>query len=170
MKKLQILSPGFLVTIFCLLITCAAHAAKKPSAAECNASLTVTTTDIDFGTYVGGATGTIVMDPAGNLTPTNVTLVGGGATAATYTIGNSNPLIDCSGRNIAITGIPTQIAISGAVPTPTIIIDTLVTNIAPKTKFKTSKVNPITIGATLRADAGDPPDFYTGPFDVTFSY
>lgn len=169
MKNLQLSSSRFLVTIFCLLITRVAYAAPPPTAAECNASLTVTTTDIDFGAYAGGTTGTIVMDPAGNLTPTNVNLLGGGATAATYTIGNSNPLIDCSGRNITITGIPTQIAISGASPT-TIIIDTLVTNIAPKTKFKTSKVNPVTIGATLHAVAGDPPDSYTGPFDVTFSY
>ena len=111
------------------------------------------------------------MDPAGNVTsPEGINLLGG-STAASYTIGNnSNPPIDCSGRQITITVIPTQINISGGAPTSTIIIDTLVTNIAPKKKFKTSSINPITIGATLRADAGDPTGFYTGPFDVTFSY
>ena len=171
MKTLQILSSRSLATTLCLSITCTAYAGPPPPAADCNASLTVTTTDINFGSYVGGTTGTIIMDPVGNVTsPDGITLVGGGSTAATYTIGNSNPLIDCSGRQLTITVIPTQIIISGGVPTSTIIIDTLVTNIAPKTKFKTSDTNPLTIGATLHADAADPLGLYTGPFNVTFEY
>ena len=167
MKKLQILSPGFLVTIFCLLITCTAYAKKPPSAAQCEAGLTWTETGMDFGSYVGGVAGTIVMDATtGAMTPAGVVLVGGSAgTPLTFTFANS--VNGCDKKNINIT-LPAGITISNAASN--VIINNLITSISPKTKFKLMNTDTITIGGTLNAGAADAVGTYNGNNLFGFSY
>ena len=166
MKKLHIFSPGFLVPIFCLLITHAVHA-KKPTAAQCETGLTWTETGMDFGSYIGGAAGTIVMDATtGAMTPVGVVLVGGSAgTPLTFTFANS--VKGCDNKNINIT-LPAGITISNA--GSNVIINNLITSIFPKTKFKLNNTATITIGGTLNAGAADAVGTYNGNNLFDFSY
>lgn len=168
MNNMKILYSKFLVTIFCLLISGMISAATPPPAV-CEAALSWTTTEMDFGNYVGGTNGTITMDPdTAALTPVGVVLVGGGTVAAaTYVFTTTNA--DCLKSFINIT-LPADISINDSGPTSTIIINNLVTSIAPQTKFKLSKLNTIKIGGTLNATSTDTPDAYVGPFTVIFSY
>ena len=168
MERLQTLSLKYLVTSYCLLLSTMAFAAATPSPAVCEAGLSWTTEEMDFGNYVGGTTGTITMDPAGVLTNVGVVSVAGGTVRpAKYVFTNSNP--DCLKGMITIT-LPVDINIYDSGSTSTIIINNFVTSIAPNTKFKLTKTNTITIGGTLNATNTNTPDSYTGPLTVIFSY
>lgn len=166
MKKLQILSSKFLVMIFCLLTVHAAHA-KKPSKAQCEAGLQVTVTDMDFGSFVGGTSGTIVLDTTGTMTHTGVIPVGGTVgVAATYDL---VALKGCDKKKITFVmpGTITINNVSGS-PSTTLTITNLVTDL-PKNPFKVKDVSTIKIGGTLTVNSGGTQAPYTGPFDVTFT-
>ena len=169
MKNLQMLSSRFFLTIFCLLITGAVYAAPPPTAAQCEAMLQVTVTDMDFGTYLGGTSGTIVMDTTGAMTYIGVVPVGGTVgVAATYDL--VAPGKNCDKRDITFT-MPTSITInniSGS-PATTITINNLVTDL-PSNPFQARNVSTVRIGGTLNAAAGDAQAPYTGPFDVSFTF
>jgi len=157
------------VTIICLLITGEANAAPPPSAAECEAMLQVTVTDMDFGTYVGGTSGTIVMDTTGAMTYAGVVPVGGTVgVPATYDL--VAPGKNCDKRKITFTmpGTITINNVSGSPPT-TLTINNLVTDL-PANPFKVRDVSTIRIGGTLTVTAADAQAPYTGPFDVSFTF
>lgn len=169
MKNLHMLFSRLLPTIFCFLITGAAYAAPPPSAAECEAMLQVTVTDMDFGTYIGGTSGTIVMDTTGAMTFIGIVPVGGTVgVAATYDL--VAPGKNCDKRNITFT-MPTSITISNisGAPATTVTISNLVTDL-PSNPFQVRNVSTIRIGGTLNAGAGDARAPYTGPFDVSFTF
>lgn len=166
-----------IVVVICFIITQTTHAAKPVTppgapltAAECDALLQVSVTPgMDFGSYVGGTTGTIVMDVNGLMAYSGVVPAGAAAgTPATYNL--TNPGKGCDRFTITITVIPANITMSDTGPTSTVTINNLVTSVAPTNQF-TLKTTPIvTIGGTLNATATDAADTYTGSFDVVFSY
>ena len=169
MKKLQMSYSKFLVTIFCLLITPVANAAPPPTAAQCEAMLQVTVTDMDFGSYVGGTSGTIVMDATGAMTYSGIIPVGGTmGIPATYDL--VAPGKNCEKRDITF-AMPTSITINNVSGSPatTITITNLVTDL-PSNPFQVRNVPTIRIGGTLTATSGDSQAPYTGPFDVSFTF
>lgn len=169
MKNLIMFTSRNLVTIFFLLNTDVIHAGRPPPplAAVCDAALTITSTAVmDFGSYIGGTTGTIVMSAVdGTMTYTGVTpVVAAPGVAATFELTTTNK--DCQNGNLTL---PASITIdnSGA----PITINNL--SIDPNTynfRVKSNKAYILNIGGTLQAVAGDAPGTYTGPFDITFTY
>ena len=152
-----------------LLFSHLAYSAPPPSAAECEAMLQVTVTDMDYGTYLGGSSGTIVMDTTGAMTYAGVVPVGG-TVGVPATFDLVAPGKNCDKRNITFT-MPASITmsnISGA-PATTITITNLVTDL-PVNPFQVRNVSTIRISGTLTATAGDAQAPYTGPFDVNFDF
>lgn len=169
MKKLQILSSRVLVIIFNLLITHVVHAGGKPpplTAAECEAALLVTPTEMNFGSYVGGTSGTIMMDVAtGNMSYSGVVPVGStvGVPAA-FDLVQTIP--QCKNKDVIFT-MPGSIAIINGGTTVSI---TSLTNDLPGATFVVGNGITIMMAGTLNATAGDPTGTYNGNFDVTFTY
>lgn len=155
--------------IFCLLITHAVHA-KKPTKAECEAMLQVTVTDMDFGTYVGGTSGTIVMDTTGAMTYTGGIVPVGGTVGVAATYDLVAPGKGCDKKKVTFTmpGTITINNVSGSPPT-TLTINNLVTDL-PQNPFKVKDISTIKIGGTLNVNSGDAQAPYTGPFDVSFTF
>ena len=171
MKNLKILSSKFLVTIFCLLIINLKLAgAAPPTTAECNAAVNIaTTTSMDFGSYIGGTTGTIAMPPVIGGAMVYSTVIGAPESAAmptTFELTTSLP--QCGNGNLVV---PPSITIANGGPSITITIDLITEIDPPTTNFKLGKKPYIlTIGGTLQAVAGNAPGTYTGPLDVFFTY
>lgn len=160
----------YLVMCICVFIAPVAVAAPGPpaSAAECDRDLQIAVTEMDFGSYVGGAAGTIVMDATGVMIPSGIVLLGGGGVAATFDLTPVGK--NCDKRTVTLT-LPNSITmnnISGS-PGTTITITNLVTNI-PGTTFRIKDYPQITIGGTLTATTGDAHAPYTGNFDVGFTF
>ena len=151
-----------------LLFSHLAYSAPPPSAAECDALLQITVTDMDFGSYIGGTTGSIVMDTTGAMTHTGV-IPASGSIGVPITIDIVAPGKNCDKRNITFT-MPTSITInniSGSPPT-SITISNLVSDL-PTNPFQVRNVNQINIGGTLNATTGDAEAPYSGPFSVTLT-
>ena len=180
MYRPGILPSSPLVTTFCLLITCAeyltpaisappANPGKPPplTPAVCEAGLSVTTTQMDFGTYTDG-TGTIIMDVTGNLThsiglmpvPSSATV----GTPAAFALVQNVP--QCKNRAVIFT-MPAQFDMSsgGSIVT----IDDL-SNDLPGATFTVGNGITIMMGGRLNATAGDALGTYNGVFNVTFEY
>lgn len=167
MKKLQMSYSKFLVTIFCLPLMHVAHSAQ-PTSQQCEDMLQVTVTDMDFGSYVGGTSGTIVMDATGAMVHTGVVPVGG-TVGVTATYDLVAPGKNCDKKKFLFT-MPASITISNisGAPATTLIITNLVNNLI-KNPFQVQKVNQIKIGGTLTVTSGDAQAPYSGPFDVSFT-
>ena len=173
MNNLRILFSRLLVMVFCLLILRVVHAAQPtgvgppPTDAECDAMLEVTpSTDMDFGSFVGGASGTIVMDATGAMIHTGVVPVGGAAgTPATFNL--VAPGKNCDKVNYFL-NMPNSITISDG-NSGTLTITNLVSDLSTN-PFRVKEVQQIKIGGTLTVTTGAAQASYTGPFDVTFTF
>ena len=170
MNCLRILPSRSLVTTFCLLITCAAHTAPgiPGPPPPCEDQLVVAVTNMDFGSFVSGATGSIEMDATGAMVATGLILVGGSSgtpIAFDLTIPTS-----CKNKDVFF-AMPTSFTISnlsGGPPT-TFTISNLVSDL-PTNPFRVSDVPKIMVGGTLTVStmtAAEAP--YSGPFAFTFT-
>lgn len=169
MNCLRTLFSKSLVTIFCLLITHAANAAKL-TPADCEDALDVTPTEMDFGSYVDG-TGTIIMDIAtGNLThsaglmpvPTSATV---GIRAAFSLV---TTRAQCKNKEVIFT-MPPGNSFDMTNGGSTVTIDNLVNDL-PTATFTVGNGYTIMMAGTLNATAGDAKGTYNGGFNVTFTY
>ena len=163
MKNIQMYS-RFLVTIFCLLITCAAHAAPTTSA-DCDAALTVSATQMNFGTYIEGSSGQIIVnldDTLTNLGP----LTPGPQTgaAAAFLLGTTLP--QCKQKDVTFT-MPSIFSMTNGVTT-TNVYDT--TNDLPGPTFVVGQGFTIKMGGTITVTPGDTPGPYFGSINELFSY
>ncbi len=171
MKNLNIVTSKLFVTIFCLLIINLKHAgAGLPTPEECNAAVNIATkTSMDFGSYIGAATGTIAMPPVIGGAMVYSTVIGAPESAAmptTFELTTSLP--QCGNGNLVL---PASITIANGGPSITITINPNTEIDPPTTNFKLSKKAYIlTIGGTLQAVAGSASGTYTGPLDITFIY
>ena len=168
MKNLKISTSSLFVTIFCLIITDVAHAAPPvPPASDCQAALIITNTaDMDFGSYIGGTTGTIVMSPVDGAMTYSGVIPFGSTTgmAATFELTTTNK--DCRDGDLTL---PASITIynSGA----PITINNLAIEPPDYTfRVRSNKTYVLTIGGTLQAVLGDAVGPYTGSFDIFFTY
>jgi len=172
MKNLKILSSEFLVTKLYLLIIFSPYAGAAPPPpppAECEAALvTSNPTDMDFGSYVGGTTGTIAMPALGGAMVYSGVIPVGAGTGVAATFDLTTTQRNCRRLDLTIT-LPASITIlNGGVP---ITINNLVMD--PTTnpiRVRRNRTYTLSIGGTLQAVAGDAPGPYTGPFDVFFTY
>ena len=124
---------------------------------------------MDFGSYVGGTSGTIVMETTGAMVHTGV-IPASGSVGTPITIDLVAPGKNCDKRNITFT-MPTSITInniSGS-PATAITITNLISDL-PSNPFKVKDVSQINIGGTLNATAGDAHAPYAGPFTVFFTF
>ena len=172
MKSLKIMTSRSLVATLCLLVTCTAHAGggPPPTAAQCEAALQVTVIDMDFGSFIGGTTGTIVMDATGAMVPTGgIVLVGGAVgTPATYNLVAVGK--NCDKRDVTF-AMPASITISNVGGPPDITITNLVNDLATNPfQIKNLPATGIRIGGTLNTTSGNAAAPYTGPFDVSFTF
>jgi hypothetical protein len=171
MKNLNIVTSKLFVTIFCLLIINLKHAgAAPPTPAQCNAALTIaTTSSMDFGSYIGGTTGTIAMPPLIGGAMVYSTVIGAPESSAmptTFELTTSKP--QCGNGNLVV---PASFTVANGGPSITITINPVTEIDPPATNFKVGKKPYIlTIGGTLQAVAGSAPGTYTGPLDITFTY
>ncbi len=160
----------YLVTCICVFVTPVVVAAPGPPAtpAECDRDLQIAVTEMDFGSYVGGAAGTITMDATGVMIPGGIVLLGGGGVPATFDL---TPVGKNCDKYVITLTLPNSITINNISGSPgtTITISNLVTNI-PGTTFKIKDYPQITIGGTLTANTGDAHAPYTGNFDVGFTF
>lgn len=158
--------------IFYLLVTRVSIAAPSPppTAAECEAALQVTVTDMDFGSFIGGVAGSIVMDATGAMVHNTLVPVGGAVgIPATYNL--VAPGKNCNKRDVTF-AMPASITINNVSGSPatTLIITNLTTDL-PTNPFQVRKVATIKIGGTLTVtSAGSAQAPYTGPFDVSFTF
>ena len=174
MKSLKIMPSRSLVATLCLLVTCTAYAGggppgQPPTAAECEAALQVTVTDMDFGSYIGGTTGSILMATTGAMVPSGVTLVGGSmGTSARYDLVAVGK--NCDKRDVTF-AMPASITISNVSGPPDITITNLVNDLATNPfQIRNLPATGIRIGGTLNTTSGNAPAPYTGPFDVSFTF
>lgn len=156
----------YLVAIFSMFIVQSATAEPV----DCNASLVATlTSNLSFGDYVGTNGGTITVDIGGIRTATaGVLLMGGTATAATYTFSNTGK--NCEKKWIYITGIPTSINVSGPA---SMTVNNFVTSVAGagnKFKITDTPTPTITVGADLITSNGQATGSYSGNFSIDFNY
>ena len=171
MKNLNIVTSKLLVTIFCLLIINLKPAsAAQPTTAECQAALSIvtTSTSMDFGSYVGGTTGTITMPPVIGNPMVYSNVIGVPASAAIpSTFELTTTLPQCGNGNLMV---PNSITVTNGGSPITITITNADID-PPATNFKVSKKPYIlTIGGTLQAVASSATGIYTGPLDITFTY
>lgn len=157
------LSAKYLVLFFSMLFV-NASIAKPP---DCEVELSVAVTDMDFGSFVGGTTGTIVMDTAGAMVHTGVAPASGTAgIPATFDLTTSNR---CKNKDVTFS-MPSSITISNisGSPSTTLIVNNLVSDL-PTNPFRVINVPKIRIGGTLNiSTTGSAQAPYTGPFDVIF--
>ena len=157
--------------IFCLLVMPITHAKPPPSAAECDANLGVSVAVMDFGTYVGGTSGSIIMDVNGAMVHSGLVPVGG--TTGTPAIITLTPVgKNCDKRFVTFT-MPSSISIanlSGS-PATTITITNLTNNLLTNPfKIKDLTGGQIRMGGTLTATSGDAQSGYSGNYTVTVVY
>jgi len=157
-----------LVACICMLVVLVANAGRNATRAECDRDLLISVTEMDFGSYVGGASGTIIMDAAGGMIPNGIVLISGGGVPATFDL---TPVGKHCDKYVITLALPSSISINNISGSPgtTITITNLVANI-PGTTFKIKDYPKITIGGTLTATTGDAHAPYTGNFDVGFTY
>ena len=182
MKTLQTLSSRFLVTIFCLLIIRAAYAVQPPdvgpppgvgppSPAECDIDLIIAVDVMDFGTYVGGSSGTIVMDVNGNMLHSGLVPVGG--TVGTPAIITLTPVgKNCEKHDVFFT-MPTTISINNlsGTPTTTITITNLTNDLLTNPfQIRDLTAGQIKMGGTLTAASGDAQAPYSGTYNAIVTY
>ena len=169
MNKQKIISLKLIIASIAFLNANVVHSEQPLSPAQCDALLQITVTDMDFGSYVGGTSGTIVMDTTGAMVHTGVIPLSG-SVGTPITIDLAAPGKNCNKRNITFT-MPNSITInnvSGSPPTA-ITITNLVSDL-PTNPFQVRNVNQINIGGTLTATAGDAEAPYSGPFTVFFTF
>ena len=104
MKNFKNSFSSITLMIFCLLVMPITHAKPPPSAAECDANLGVSVAVMDFGTYVGGTSGSIIMDVNGAMVHSGLVPVGGATgTPAIITL---NPIFSaCSAYSDNLVGV-----------------------------------------------------------------
>ena len=168
MSCLRILPSRSLVIVFYLLITHVVHAGKPPplTAAACEAALIVTPTEMNFGSYVGGTSGTIIMDVAtGNMSYSGVTPVGStvGVPAA---FDLTTTIAQCKNKDVIFTMPASFDMINGG---SMVTID-LLTNDLPGATFTVGNAYTIMMAGRLNAGVADITGTYNGSFDVTFTY
>ena len=142
--------------------------ACPPNAANCDANLVITATqDLQFGSMTAPLAGTVIVDTAGVATPTGgVLLIGGGATAASFSM--STGLYACTGRNlVTVTAGPSATLTHASLPA-TMTVDNFTTNPAPGGVFDSAV--PLMVGATLNVEPLQEPGSYTGTFLVTVTF
>ena len=142
--------------------------ACPPNAANCDANLVITAIqDLQFGSMTAPSAGTVIVDTTGVATSTGgVLLIGGGATAASFSM--STGLYACTGRNlVTVTAGPTATLTHTSLPA-TMTVDTFTTNPAPGGVFDSAV--PLTVGATLSVGSLQEPGSYTGTFLVTVTF
>ncbi len=142
--------------------------ACPPNAANCDANLVITATqDLQFGSMTAPLAGTVIVDTAGVATPTGgVLLIGGGATAASFSM--STGLYACTGRNlVTVTAGPSATLTHASLPA-TMTVDNFTTNPAPGGVFDSAV--PLMVGATLNVGSLQEPGSYTGTFLVTVTF
>ncbi len=179
MRNLRVLSPGFLVMMFCLLIARSVYADQPaglgpPSPAECEAALAqggITVELMDFGTYVGGTSGTIELDVDNRLIHNSVVSASGAmGRAAIITLTPSGK--NCDKHDVTFT-MPASININNLSGSPaTTITITNLTNDLVSNPFQIRHLpsGKIRMGGTLNATSGDAQATYSGPYNVTFTY
>ena len=142
--------------------------ACPPNAANCDANLVITATqDLQFGSMTAPLAGTVIVDTTGIAIPTGgVLLVGGGATAASFSM--STGAYACTGRNlVTVTAGPTATLTHASLPA-TMTVDTFITNPAPGGVFDSAL--PLLVGATLNVGTLQAPGSYAGTFLVTVTF
>lgn len=172
MKSLKKLISRLLVMIFCLLVTRVSIAGgPPPTAQQCEDALEVTVIDMDFGSFIGGTTGTIIMDATGAMVPTGGIVLVGGAVGIPATYNLVAPGKNCNKRDVTFV-MPSSITINNVSGSPatTLIISNLVTDL-PTNPFQVRNVPTIKIGGTLTVTStGSAQAPYTGLFDVSFTF
>lgn len=167
MRNLKTIPSRLLVTTLCLLITCAAHAAKPPplSSADCDAALTVSATQMDFGTYIEGSSGQIIVNLDGTLTILGP-LTPGPQTGAAAAFLLGTTLAQCQQKDVTFT-MPPIFSMTNSVTT-TNVYDTI--NDLPGPTFVVGRGITIKMGGTITVTPGDTPGTYFGNINELFSY
>lgn len=173
MEKLKILNSRFTVMIFSLLVTVDVYAAggPPPSPAECDAALLISVQVMDFGTYVGGTTGTIVMDTNGLMTHSGLVPVGG--TTGTPAIITLTPVGKNCNKHLVTFTMPATITINNLSGSPgTTITITNLTNDLVNNPFEIRNLTggQIRMGGTLNATTGDAQAPYSGNYTIFVDY
>lgn len=142
--------------------------ACPPTPANCDANLVITATqDLQFGSMSAPLAGTVIVDTAGvGVATGGVVLIGGGATAASFSM--STGAFNCTGRAlVTVTAGPTATLTHASLP-PTMTVDTFTINPAPGGAFDSAV--PLFVGATLNVGALQEPGLYSGTFLVTVTF
>jgi hypothetical protein len=159
------------VMSFCLLFIGGVRAAPPPSPAQCDLDLVISIAIMDFGSYIGGTSGTIEMDTNGVMIYSNVIPVGG--TAGTPAIITLTPVgKNCEKRLVTFT-MPSSISINNLSGSPgtTITITNLTNNLVNNPfKIRDLTAGQIKMGGTLNASPADAHAPYSGNYDVTVIY
>ena len=142
--------------------------ACPPNAANCDANLVLTATqDLQFGSMTAPLAGTVIVDTAGVATPTGgVLLIGGGATAASFSM-STGPYA-CTGRNLVTVTVGSPATLTHASLPATMTVNNFTTNPAPGGAFDSAV--PLTVGATLNVGTLQAPGSYAGTFLVTVTF
>lgn len=159
------------VMSFCLLFMGGVRAAPPPSPAQCDIDLVISIATMDFGSYIGGTTGTIVMDFNGVMAYSGV-VSAGGATGTPAIITLTPVGKNCEKHLVTFT-MPSSISINNLSGSPgtTITITNLTNNLVNNPfKIKDLTAGQIKMGGTLNATSGDAQAPYSGNYNVTVIY
>ena len=172
MKNLNKAISSISVMMFCLLTMRVIHAGgKPPSLAQCDDNLGISIAVMDFGTYVGGTSGTIIMDVNGAMVHSGLVPVGG--TTGTPAIITLSPVGKNCEKHLVTFAMPSSISItnlSGS-PATTITITNLTNNLLNNPfEIRNLTNGQIRMWGTLTATSGGAQADYSGNYNVTVTY
>jgi len=142
--------------------------ACPPNAANCDANLAIVATqNLQFGSIAAPLAGTVIVDTTGiRIATGGVVLIGGGATAANYSM--STGPYNCTGRVLnTITVGPTSTLTHASLPA-TMIVNAFTTNPAQGGAFDAAV--PLQVGATLNVGTLQASGSYSGTILLTVTF
>ncbi len=164
-KWIPVLMAGALMTVGAQSALGQSTATANATAGIASALTIVKVTDLQFGMFVSGIGGNVVVSTSGTRTsagPIPLTLSANPVGAASFTV--------TGGANYVYTiSLPTTISIAG--PTgSTMVVNQFTTNPTATGTLSAGGTSVITVGATLQISGNQVPGAYTGTFTVTVNY
>ena len=141
--------------------------ACPPNPANCDANLVITAIqNLQFGSLAAPLAGTVIVDTTGVRVATGgVVLIGGGATAASFSM--STGAFTCTNRAlVTVAAGPTATLTHTTIPGNTMAVGTFTTSLVPGDIF----ASPLTVGATLNVGTLQASGSYSGTFLVTVTF